>query len=133
MPNLTLWFLQTIISPLLLVGFFIVVFFALAGIDGVPIAKALLVLFINIIVSIFHLAHPSRADDSYFVRTCVATDFGTRLQQDQRQRQITQMEHSRATTCGNALLFHRLGVPLSLHQSHSDRRENHEKRYRNLF
>ncbi len=53
MPNLTLWFLQTMISPLLLVGFFIVVLFALVGIDGVPIAKALLVLFINITVSIF--------------------------------------------------------------------------------
>ena len=53
MPNLTLWILQTVLSPLLLVGFFIVVLFALAGIDGVPIAKALLLLLINVTVSIF--------------------------------------------------------------------------------
>ncbi len=53
MPNLTLWFLQTIVSPVLLVGFLIVVLFALGGIDGVPIAKALLVLFFNVTVSIF--------------------------------------------------------------------------------
>lgn len=53
MPNLTLWILQTVLSPLLLVGFFIVVLFALAGVDGVPIAKALLLLFINVTVSIF--------------------------------------------------------------------------------
>lgn len=53
MPDLTLWFLQNFLSPLLLVGLFIVVLFALAGIDGVPIAKALLVLFFNVAVSIF--------------------------------------------------------------------------------
>lgn len=53
MPDLTLWILQNFLSPLLLVGFFIVVLFALAGIDGVPIAKALLVLFVNVAVSIF--------------------------------------------------------------------------------
>ncbi len=53
MPNLILWFFQTMVSPLLLIGFFIVVLFALAGIDGVPIAKALLVLFVNITVSVF--------------------------------------------------------------------------------
>lgn len=53
MPNLTLWILQNFLSPLLLVGFFIVVLFALAGIDGVPIAKALLLLFVNVTVSIF--------------------------------------------------------------------------------
>jgi len=53
MPNSVLLFLQTFVSPLLLFGFLIVVLFALAGLDGVPVAKALLVLFINIIVSIF--------------------------------------------------------------------------------
>jgi len=53
MPNLFLLFLQTFVSPLLLIGFLIVVLFAMAGLDGVPVAKALLVLFINIIVSIF--------------------------------------------------------------------------------
>lgn len=52
MPNLFLFFLQNFVSPLLLIGFFIVVLFALAGLDGVPIAKALLVLFINVIVGI---------------------------------------------------------------------------------
>lgn len=53
MPNLFLLFLQTILSPLLLVGFFVVVLFAMAGIDGVPVVKALLLLFFNTIVSIF--------------------------------------------------------------------------------
>ena len=52
MPNLFLLFLQTFVSPLLMIGFFIVVIFALAGLEGVPIAKALLVLLINIIVGI---------------------------------------------------------------------------------
>ncbi len=52
MPNLFLFFLQNIVSPLLLIGFFIVVLFAVAGLDGVPIAKAILVLMINTIVGI---------------------------------------------------------------------------------
>ncbi len=52
MPNLFLFFLQNFVSPLLLIGFFIVVLFAVAGLDGVPIAKAILVLIINTIVGI---------------------------------------------------------------------------------
>ncbi len=52
MPNLTLLFLQNILSPMLLVGFFIVVLFALAGMDGLPIAKTLLVLIFNVIVGV---------------------------------------------------------------------------------
>lgn len=52
MPNLILLFQQTILSPLLMIGFFIVILFALAGMDGLPVAKALLVLIVNITVSI---------------------------------------------------------------------------------
>lgn len=52
MPNLILFFQQTILSPLLMIGFFIVVLFALAGMDGLPVAKALLVIFVNVIVSV---------------------------------------------------------------------------------
>jgi hypothetical protein len=52
MPNLFLLFLQTFISPLILIGFFIAVLFGIAQIDGVPIARAFLVLFINIVVGI---------------------------------------------------------------------------------
>jgi hypothetical protein len=52
MPNLISLFVQTVLSPLLLFGFLIVVLFALAGLDGLPVAKALLVLIVNIAVSI---------------------------------------------------------------------------------
>ena len=52
MPNLILLFLQYILAPMLLVGFFIVVLFAMAGMDGLPLAKALLVVFLNVVVSI---------------------------------------------------------------------------------
>jgi hypothetical protein len=50
MPNLFLLFLQTFITPLILIGFFIAVLFGIAQIDGVPIARALLVLLINVVV-----------------------------------------------------------------------------------
>lgn len=52
MPNFIELFIQTFVSPLLMLGLFIVVLFALVGADGVPIAKTLIALLVNIIVSI---------------------------------------------------------------------------------
>lgn len=52
MPNLSLFFLQNFISPLLLICFFIVVLFAMGGADGVSVAKAFFMFCINMYVAI---------------------------------------------------------------------------------
>lgn len=50
MPNLFQLFLQNVISPLLLVCFLIVILCGIATTDGVPIARALVLLLIKLIV-----------------------------------------------------------------------------------